>query len=646
MNRWNIRYIHLFSRDGRRLDLELKTGEVNVVCGASNTGKSALIEIIDYTIGSSRCKIPDYIRRATSWVATTWVKNDQEVLLARKIPPRTRKTSEDCLFRTGDLSELTTDGKELTPNANCEGLLNQFAQVLGLGTMVTEQSWGKEAKAIGPRSFAPFLFQSSGVITNPSILLRGLEGSKRQYIIDCFPYHVGAVDEKSVELLEKLRRRRRQKKSLMREVLNNELLVSNRTSRAETLVTESVELGLIDPSYMEVDTDTKIIALSKLQEWTSSPEKVEEDSQLAAFYLKEEETVKKIAQLRSRLRAANEMINASDNFGGSVRKQKKRLESIELFRDFESIHECPFCGSSDEQDVDCEMNQLREALDKLQNELKTVGKGRPRLDSYIRELQSEIEQETQILKGIRANIEAIVRERENLMKELALDARRNRVIGRVSLFLESSKGSSRGINLQGELDSIRREISDLENLVGRDVLDDALQEARARINHFATELLAELPMAGHYRDNTASINYRNLEVSLIAPSRAIPMEDLGSDENWLSLHLAFALSFHRLFEERERPIPGVLVLDQVSRPYYAEESAKEESDLTSADKKAVRQYIHFLFSEVSRREGLQILLLEHARLLDDDVYRNSIVREWEVDDGLIPSDWPLDESKK
>lgn len=48
--------------------LSFKSGVVNIITGASRTGKSAIIPIIDYCLGSDKCTIPvDVIRNACSW---------------------------------------------------------------------------------------------------------------------------------------------------------------------------------------------------------------------------------------------------------------------------------------------------------------------------------------------------------------------------------------------------------------------------------------------------------------------------------------------------------------------------------------------------------------------------------------------------
>jgi predicted ATPase len=60
--------IVIFSHDSRRRILSLNAGRVNIITGASKTGKSALIDIVDYCFGASECKVPEGpIRRSVSW---------------------------------------------------------------------------------------------------------------------------------------------------------------------------------------------------------------------------------------------------------------------------------------------------------------------------------------------------------------------------------------------------------------------------------------------------------------------------------------------------------------------------------------------------------------------------------------------------
>ena len=88
----------------------------------------------------------------------------------------------------------------------------------------------------------------------------------------------------------------------------------------------------------------------------------------------------------------------------------------------------------------------------------------------------------------------------------------------------------------------------------------------------------------------------------------------------------------------------MLVLDQISRPYFptsgeavdeAEIGGDEEEDFIEADDiedddiRAMRQHIDFLFAEVARRTGLQVLLIEHAGPTDDPRYVAATRARWD-----------------
>lgn len=63
-----ILHIVLYSHEGQRRAVSFETGALNIITGASRTGKSALIPIIDYCLGSGECDVPDgVIKGNVSW---------------------------------------------------------------------------------------------------------------------------------------------------------------------------------------------------------------------------------------------------------------------------------------------------------------------------------------------------------------------------------------------------------------------------------------------------------------------------------------------------------------------------------------------------------------------------------------------------
>jgi hypothetical protein len=125
------------------------------------------------------------------------------------------------------------------------------------------------------------------------------------------------------------------------------------------------------------------------------------------------------------------------------------------------------------------------------------------------------------------------------------------------------------------------------------------------------------------------------------------MPEVGSDQNYLAIHIALSFALQRYFEIVKSPVPAVLVLDQISRPYFP--TRGEDADETEIegreedeDVQAMRKHIDFLFTETKRRTGLQVLLIEHAYFADDPRYVAATQERWTRASGraLIPLDWP------
>ena len=53
----------LYSRQGEIRELAFRTGALNILIGVSKTGKSAIIDILDYVTGRSECNVADGVIR-------------------------------------------------------------------------------------------------------------------------------------------------------------------------------------------------------------------------------------------------------------------------------------------------------------------------------------------------------------------------------------------------------------------------------------------------------------------------------------------------------------------------------------------------------------------------------------------------------
>ena len=119
---FQIRAILLWPRNPafkpRRLRFEL--GRVNVISGASRTGKSAVIPIIDYCLGSSTCSIPvNTIRRHCEWFGVIVSTAQGEKLFARREPGAQRSTDDMFLMEGDSINEVP---QRIVKNTNAEAV--------------------------------------------------------------------------------------------------------------------------------------------------------------------------------------------------------------------------------------------------------------------------------------------------------------------------------------------------------------------------------------------------------------------------------------------------------------------------------------------------------------------------------------------
>ena len=101
----------LYSRQGEIRELAFRTGALNILTGASKTGKSAIIDIIDYVTGRSECNVADgVIRKYVGWYALLFQLNDGHMFVARRNPEVGERTSGDVYMDRG--SSLATPPAE------------------------------------------------------------------------------------------------------------------------------------------------------------------------------------------------------------------------------------------------------------------------------------------------------------------------------------------------------------------------------------------------------------------------------------------------------------------------------------------------------------------------------------------------------
>jgi hypothetical protein len=193
---FQIRKIILYSKTGATRVLLLQPNSVNIITGASKTGKSALIHIVDYCLGRTKSRIPGVIQENVSWFGVHLVRREEELFVARRNPDPGKLSSEDIYIEKG-LDLKVPDHNELIQNVNLEGLITLLNDFSG----ITEYSFDtkpEHTREVGTANITKALiycFQEQSEVANQYFLFhRQGEQFIPQSIKDYMPFFLGAVN--------------------------------------------------------------------------------------------------------------------------------------------------------------------------------------------------------------------------------------------------------------------------------------------------------------------------------------------------------------------------------------------------------------------------------------------------------------------
>lgn len=639
MSRWQISKVFFYSHDARRVEIEFNLNDATIIVGESNSGKSAIIEAIDYAMGSTECQIPGIVGDACSWVGVLWCRGKMQILMCRRLPPLLANTCSEMYYDAGTAVTVPATADDIKSNSNVNGALHEFEQKIAMADVVGVTKTERKGKRISIRNAMPYVLISDDIIINKVTLLRGM-AKWRQSLIDSLPYFMGAVDETTAAKEIALRKLRTKlaKEERRREAAN--LVDEASLNKGKELLLEAVEVGILAPTTIESLSPSQIKAeLGKVASWTPATQsQTGGTDQLSTLYSLERDAVAELAKHRANHAAARSAIQTVSDFTTAAQEQKVKIGLVDFFNPKNEAHSCPLCNAELGASAPA-ISTVKSALKQLDTELKEVGEDRPQIDRYIQRLDTKVDESVGLLKRIKGQITAIVREEQNNAKRLDADPRRMRVVGRVSFFIEQTAEDPDQLN-DSKYNDLLSSIEDLQSEVDPKAKAERVMGLQYQVSQFATGIMKDMPFDAAYRDVQVMFNATDLTVKYTRGPRVMPMQRVGGDESYLTGRLSTIFGLHRVFAEGKRPVPGVVVLDQVSRPFYKPDEVKGEVVLKSTDNTDLKEYFDAIFKEIDEQK-LQVIVLEHAYFNDFPRYQKAVIRRWNGDGKLIPFDWPL-----
>ncbi|NNM86854.1 MAG: DUF3732 domain-containing protein [Phycisphaerales bacterium] len=636
--------IVLFSHHGEQRVLSLRTGALNIITGSSKTGKSALIAIVDYCFGADQCAVPEGpIRRSVSWFGLRLQLPHGQAFIARRCPSPNASSSEDCFVDMG--SEISIPiAANIRHTTNTKGIEALLSGWCGIMENLHEPPPGQTRRPLSAtvRHAIALCFQPQDEIIQRRHLFHGTSDNfVSQAFKDTFPYFLGAVDDAFVQKREQLRRLREQLRVYERQLGEINSLRGGGVSKAAAILAQARDNGLTDEAPEEweqiIAALGRVAALPLSQIDGTTPY----GDEFARLSGERQKLIGEQRRLKDEIALARAFERDENGFSREVSEQRARLVSINIFDGQGPDHVCPLCSRELTQDsLPPTVSQIQKALEETSFRLKSVINAKPHIQKAIADVESDLANVQAALKINQMEMEAVRISDDRLQEMHDMAGKQAHVLGRISLYLESMPEipdinalATLAAQLRGACMSLEDELSD-EKVRSR--IESIASVLSVRMTKWAKELYLE------HSESPLRLDFKKLTIVADTADGPVPMDRMGSGENWVGYHLIAHLALHEWFVERKRPVPAMLFLDQPSQVYFPPEKDREGSleAGTEEDRVAVTRMFKLVYDVAQAlAPNLQIIVTEHADI-SDPWYQSSVIERWRDGKKLVPDNWP------
>lgn len=632
----------LWPKNGGELrDIDFVPGVVNVISGSSKAGKSAVIPIIDYCLGSEGCAIPvGTIRKTCAWFGILIETGEGLKLLARAEPGK-QKSTDDMLILEGE--HIVIPNKILKKNINRAGVKDILNRLSGLPNTAfqADAAFGFKTRP-GFRDLMAFNFQPQNIVANPDVLFYKADTSQhRDKLKEIFPFILGAVNSETLLTSWELKEFQRQAKQLQNELKALFEASSRWRAEARSWLYQAREYGLIEnTAQLPEDWATALEQLELILKKSSrdanqTVEGIQTSVNLIGELRKREELIATNMYVgRQKLKELTQIRDDADAYMTSLGTIKERLSLSTWLKGLVGAQTSNVLGSRS-LSASQELNELCEALEGIEKLARETPEVSASVESELVRLRNSVRSDAEELESVRTEIKEI----EILDAQAKGQALRltdiDRYLGRLQEAVKTYQVVHADNGLKDKLENLQKKIAELEPKISIDAIRERTREILGVISDYCREITPNLD--AEWKNARLWLSIKELAIKVRHDGREDFLWEIGSGANWLAYHIAMMLALQKLFMRNpavEHPVPHLLIFDQPSQVYFpvkrTTQEIEQDAELNDEDRTAVRKVFLALAEAVNAADGrLQIIVLDHA---DDEVWGNIpgvvLTEEW------------------
>jgi len=612
----NIREIAIFDKDGNKRGVILQNG-LNIITGESQSGKSALIEIVDYCLLSSTSTIPrGKIIDFAELFAIVLELNDSFIVIGRPSPKllESNKIYFKIEFLENTVKNIQKSYFDKLVAVNKDILKKEFGRYFGFDVAdITLEEIPDKIKA-GKASFrnmTPYLFQHQSLIANKHALFYRFDNrEKRGRIIDEFPIFMGWVSGDYYALKRELENKEKELRFLKNQL--NEVTKNREKSKEkiEKYVRDYYQvIGIEFPTIKDI---SHLISLAKnLPEFDDKSyiigdyegKRIELEHERESLSNQKQSVIKNIQLL-------DIASNSAQSFNSDLLKLKNRSEKSST----KEQYTCPLCDQHLEtfkQSVDS-VQKSRQALFEDLKKLKTYSVDN---SSTLEKLRKERDDISQKILTITGEINVLKKMSETEKNNYDVRERAKGIKHLIELSLEITYGDLNFLSSDEQIIQLTEDISKIKEDIDKFNFKNPRMKFEQKLSQDMNKICSKLDFEKELQPPKFKFNSESFDFSHeISENDHISLSEMGSGANWLAVHLSLFLGLHKQFATTPKcSVPSFIFLDQPSQVYFPQEfDPTKDEDVQKVT--GIYDVILETIREIEKEAGFmpQVIVTDHA----------------------------------
>lgn len=633
MNKF-IKGIIVFKDNEHKSLVQFNEG-INIITGDSKTGKSALIDIIDYCLCSRSNTVPKGVIKnyANLFVIVLYI-NNRNIAIAR----RQNDGKMSIKYFNSDIDIDKIKLKDFETFSKAKDIQAVIEENLGLDvTNVDINPFERKKGKASLRNMVSYNFQHQNNIANKFALFYRFDDSeKREQVIDQFPIFAGIVNQKYYSTLIELRDVEQNHRNLLRRKELEENSYSKIFRELLPLLEEYYALiGQEIPKYVyEADYN----GLIQFAENLPTEDYYFINSDITEKYSSFKKNAEKLSDEVNRIKLKIEDLKESNDDISSYLNSIMSAMYVTGDRNYSLDYKCPLCNSL-VKDIESDKSSLEISVKHLIEEKKFAENASSHFIEEKRKLAKLLDDKKKELKAVLKEIKYI---EDNYLNNTELKDKYEKTIKakvRINYSLEILMDKSY-LSYNDELLKLEEKMKELKELISEYNVDKEMAIINKEIDDNMNRLASGLDFEDDFKPTNLHFNINTFDLYHNTDEGKISLGEMGSGANWLSCHIALFLSLLRVFTKRHNKSPMLLFLflDQPSQVYFPDNQKIDET----SDIVAISNIFRTIFDEVKSIEddtGIkpQIIITEHVKgnVLKNvgDDYNKYTIKNWSDSNG-------------